>query len=490
MQLQVNQVYRDISKEKLFRILALSTEKDIAIVIQINDERDLKLPIEVNYSELYEQINQGSYEIIEDPIRLLSETQLTTIQIERTDKIWRLIRGFVSDQTQCFDKKKRRQFIKEISEAEGLRPETVQSWLHRYWAGGSMKAALIPNYRAKGAPGKQRLETKERVGRKGKYQSDSQKMKVGETELEQISWVMNHYYNKNTKYGMNYCYKKLIEKYYTDQVSGMVQDPHPTFEQFKYRAYKLLNLKKRLGEKKVKRVLGIIKSILVWIFVIFAVSMTIFTVISVNTFNRNDRSILGYKAYIVNTDSMSKTDFKAGDLILVKETDPSTLKAGDIITYMSQNSESFGETITHKIRKVTTDSRGNPGFITYSTTTDQDDDTIVTYMYVLGKYEKTIPNIGTFFNFMKTPQGYILCIFVPFMLLIIYQAVNFVMVFRRYKREQLEELNAEKERIETEREQNAQMMEELRALKQQLESKVVSENKEEKSEEAKNETKA
>ena len=209
----------------------------------------------------------------------------------------------------------------------------------------------------------------------------------------------------------------------------------------------------------MKRVLGIIKSILVWIFVIFAVSMTIFTVISVNTFNRNDRSILGYKAYIVNTDSMSKTDFKAGDLILVKETDPSTLKAGDIITYMSQNSESFGETITHKIRKVTTDSRGNPGFITYSTTTDQDDDTIVTYMYVLGKYEKTIPDIGTFFNFMKTPQGYILCIFVPFMLLIIYQAVNFVMVFRRYKREQLEELNAEKERIETEREQNAQMME-------------------------------
>ena len=240
----------------------------------------------------------------------------------------------------------------------------------------------------------------------------------------------------------------------------------------------------------MKKILGIIKSILVWIFVIFAVSMTIFTVISVNTFNRNDRSILGYKAYIVNTDSMSKTDFKAGDLILVKETDPSTLKAGDIITYMSQNSESFGETITHKIRKVTTDSRGNPGFITYSTTTDQDDDTIVTYMYVLGKYEKTIPDIGTFFNFMKTPQGYILCIFVPFMLLIIYQAVNFLMVFRRYKREQLEELNAEKERIETEREQNAQMMEELRALKQQLESKVVSENKEEKSEEKKHETKA
>lgn len=228
----------------------------------------------------------------------------------------------------------------------------------------------------------------------------------------------------------------------------------------------------------MKKVLGIVKSILVWIFVIFAVSMTIFTVISVNTFNRNDRSIWGYKAYIVNTDSMSKTDFKAGDLILVKETDPSTLKAGDIITYMSQNTESFGETITHKIRKLTTDARGNPGFVTYSTTTDQDDDTIVTYMYVLGKYEKTIPNVGYFFNFMKTPQGYITCIFVPFMILIIYQAVNFVMVFRRYKKEQVAEMEEERKRIDTEREQNLKMMEELQALKKQLEDKVNAETKE------------
>ena len=237
----------------------------------------------------------------------------------------------------------------------------------------------------------------------------------------------------------------------------------------------------------MKKVLKVIRSIVVWIFVVFAVAMTVFTIISVNTFNRNDRNVWGYKAYIVNTDSMSKTDFKAGDLILVKETDPSTLRAGDIITYMSQSTDSFGETITHKIRKLTTDARGNPGFITYSTTTDQDDDTIVTYMYVLGKYEKTIPGLGYFFNFMKTPQGYITCIFVPFMVLIIYQAVNFVMVFRRYKKEQVAEMEAERERIESEKEKNAQMMAELQALKKQLEDKVMSGDK--KAEENKDETK-
>ena len=219
----------------------------------------------------------------------------------------------------------------------------------------------------------------------------------------------------------------------------------------------------------MKKALNIIKTTLVWLIVALAVFMMIFTVISVTTFNRNDRDLFGFKAYIVNTDSMAKTDFKAGDLIFVKEVDPNTLKEGDIITYLSQNTESFGETITHKIRKLTTDAEGNPGFITYGTTTGVDDDTIVTFPYILGKYETHLPKVGTFFNFLKTTPGYFVCIFVPFMLLIIYQGVNFFRLFRRYKKEQMDEMKAERDKIEAEKIENAKMLEELRALKAQLE---------------------
>ena len=218
----------------------------------------------------------------------------------------------------------------------------------------------------------------------------------------------------------------------------------------------------------VKKILNIVKQILVWLVVLLAVCMMIFTIISVTTFNRNDRSLFGYKAYVVTSDSMSKTDFDAGDLILAKEVDPVTIKEGDIITYMSQNPESFGETITHKVRSLTTDANGNPGFITYGTTTDTDDATIVTYPYVLGRYEKAIPNIGTFFNFLKTTQGYFVCIFIPFMLLILYQGLNCIRLFRRYKREQLQEMETERAKIESERVESAKMMEELMALKEEL----------------------
>lgn len=221
----------------------------------------------------------------------------------------------------------------------------------------------------------------------------------------------------------------------------------------------------------MKKALNILKNTFVWLMVLLAVFMMIFTVISCTTFNRNDRSLFGYKMYIVNTDSMAATDFKAGSLIFVKEVDPSTLREGDIITFMSQDTDSFGETITHKIRKLTIDAEGNSGFVTYGTTTDTDDETIVTYPYVLGKYQSHISGLGTFFNFLKTTPGYFVCIFTPFMLIILYEGLKFFNLFRRYKKEQMEEMQAEKEKIEAEKLENAKMLEELKALKAQLEAK-------------------
>lgn len=205
--------------------------------------------------------------------------------------------------------------------------------------------------------------------------------------------------------------------------------------------------------------------------VVLAVCMMVFTIVSVSTFNRSDRSLFGYKAFIVLSDSMSKTDFSAGDLVLVKDVDPSTLQEGDIIAYTSQNSANFGETVTHKIRRSTTDAQGNPGFITYGTTTDTDDEVVVTYPYVLGKYQTHIPKVGTFFQFLKTTPGYIVCILIPFLILILMQGLDCINLFRRYKKEQMANMAEERAKIEEERAEAQKMMAELMALKAQLEGK-------------------
>lgn len=212
------------------------------------------------------------------------------------------------------------------------------------------------------------------------------------------------------------------------------------------------------------------KTIVTCLIVALAVLMMVFTILSATTLDRNNRNIFGYKMYKVLSDSMKATDFAAGDLIFVKEVDPKTLGEGDIISFTSTATESFGEVITHKIRRLTTDSAGEPAFVTYGTTTNEDDAILVTYPYILGKYEGRIPKLGYFFEFLKTTPGYIVCILIPFMLLILSQGVNSIRLFKKYKAEQNAALEEEKARIAAEKEETQRMMAELLAMKAQMEA--------------------
>lgn len=236
---------------------------------------------------------------------------------------------------------------------------------------------------------------------------------------------------------------------------------------------------------KTKQIISIVKKVLTWIITIFAIFMMLFTVISATTFNKTDRKVFGYQILTVLSDSMKATDFEAGDLIFIKEVDPKTLEEGDIISYQSLNNDNFGEIVTHKIRTLTTDATGAPGFITYGTTTGVDDEKVVVYSQVIGKYQGKIPKVGYFFTFLKTTPGYIVCILLPFLFLIIVQGVNGVIILRRYRQEQIatmdaeherqkQELEDERKRLEMQQEESRKMLEELTKLKEQLSAEQTS----------------
>ena len=230
-----------------------------------------------------------------------------------------------------------------------------------------------------------------------------------------------------------------------------------------------------------KKILNIALKVVTWLLVAFTVFMMIFTVVTVTTVDRNDRSIFGVKFYIVQTDSMSLSEnnkdmdvhFNAGDIVIIKNVDdPRALQAGDVIAFMSTNSVSYGETVTHMIREVKKTEDGKVlGYVTYGTNTGTDDEALVEPEYVLGAYSGKLPGVGNFFAFVKSTPGYIVCILVPFLLLILYNGVNVIRLFRKYKREQMEAMQAEKDKLEAERAENQRMMQELLALKAQLDQK-------------------
>lgn len=228
----------------------------------------------------------------------------------------------------------------------------------------------------------------------------------------------------------------------------------------------------------MKKTLNIALKVFTYLLVAFTVFMMLFTIITVTTVDKNDRNVFGYRFYIVQTDSMSLSEknpdaeiyFDAGDIIVSKlPKDPTALQPGDVITFMSINSTSYGETITHMIREVKTSDSGRVlGYVTYGTNTGTNDEALVTPDYVLGVYVAKMPLVGRFFAFVKTVPGYITCILVPFLLLIGYNGANVIRLFRQHKREQMAEIQAEKDKIEQERAEAQRMMAELMALKAQL----------------------
>lgn len=216
----------------------------------------------------------------------------------------------------------------------------------------------------------------------------------------------------------------------------------------------------------MRKFLNVVEKIITAIIMIFAIFVTAFTVISVNTVGKNDSDFFGYKPYIVLSDSMQDT-FAVGDLSVSKKVDPKTLEVGDIITFKSIDPVNYDQIVTHKIRKITT-YEGEPAFITYGTTTGSDDSYPVPFDKVVGEYQFRLPQMGYFFEFLKSTAGYFTLIFVPFFILIVLQAINFFKLLKKYKREQQAEIDEQKAKAEAQRLEAQKMKDELKKLKEQL----------------------
>ena len=214
----------------------------------------------------------------------------------------------------------------------------------------------------------------------------------------------------------------------------------------------------------MKKALQIAGKVLSWVLIVFIIFIVLFIVVSALTVGRENATLFGYKPYVVLSDSMEGV-FSAGDMIVSRETDVETLKAGDIITFYSTSTDNYGEVVTHKIRSVTSVG-GEAAFVTYGVATDTDDQALVLADNVIGEYVFRIPKLGYFYQFMMSPLGYCLLILLPLVILVAINLVKFIKLFRQYKGEKrAEELAAASEKQAMQDE-----LERLRAQVQQLES--------------------
>lgn len=146
-------------------------------------------------------------------------------------------------------------------------------------------------------------------------------------------------------------------------------------------------------------------------------------------------TILGFKAYVITTESMSPNVNK-GDIIIIK--DNATLKVGDIITFKRNLT---GETITHRISRITEE-----GYITKGDSNEEEDPSIVTKDEVQGKMILKINGLGRYIENLKKIR-YIFIIIIIFITFILHKKrMSRKKIVRRIKKEKEDEkFNTESE---------------------------------------------
>ena len=190
----------------------------------------------------------------------------------------------------------------------------------------------------------------------------------------------------------------------------------------------------------MKKVLKKIGSVLVDVLIIIVFIISTLVVIASVTANRTggQPSVMGYIFSSVQTDSMQGT-INQGDFVVGKLVDDGTeINVGDIVSYHDYyNGRQI--VITHQIVEVMEDDPSNPGYITKGTAVQYEDEIIKYRDDIISVYKFRIPFLGKFIDFLRTPFGFIICLVIPLLAFIAWQAYKLILLIFKSKQAELDE---------------------------------------------------
>ncbi len=223
-------------------------------------------------------------------------------------------------------------------------------------------------------------------------------------------------------------------------------------------------LKRNNNEKKTTpagKVMSIITTVLVIISVLVAVVLM-------------GLRIAGFHTYTVLSGSM-EPKFSVGDLIYVKEVDPSEIKVGDSITFVLNENLVVA---THQVIRIDAE---NEHFYTKGLANDTPDAAPVHYNNVIGRAEFSIPYVGYVSDWIQHPPGlYITLLAVALLIVIIFLPDIFGGAAKKAAAEASVETEEEKKNREELERMRAELADVKAKLAQQKEQSSSEENREEK----------
>lgn len=191
------------------------------------------------------------------------------------------------------------------------------------------------------------------------------------------------------------------------------------------------NLIRKIKENKILRfILGFIKTIITLVLILML------AVILVQRFSSNNFSVGGIRVFTIISNSMLPY-YEAGDILILKEENPSNIKIDDNVTYIGKTGQVKGLVVTHKV----IDKREEDGkyYFTTKGTNNEIADPEIDESQIYGKVVYKTVLLSALCKIMLKPAGYYI-LFMLVALVVSYQIVSTI-----FNKDEEDDMNGEKE---------------------------------------------
>lgn len=189
-------------------------------------------------------------------------------------------------------------------------------------------------------------------------------------------------------------------------------------------AMKETDLKKRKHTNISRKILYVIIVVITYNLLIVGISAIL---------NKTGKSLFGFRAYIITTESM-KPHINSGDIIVIKKVKKKKLETGDVISFKQEDG-----IITHRIVEVTKNEQGDTEYVTKGDNNNVEDERKVKYDEIQGRKIIRIPFFGKIIVLLQD-EVYIILIII--LILLIYLHTQKLEDKDRVRREKKEKEDA------------------------------------------------
>ena len=231
----VGTVVQRTSDQADFRILWLDPQKS-SFWIQLNCNSNIPLPFFPE--QLEAQLSEGSFIYVLDTyVSHIGDKEIKESDARRRDRAWHLIEKAALAEPEIYDTDKRGIILKELCLENGGFAQNLYPYLGRYWKGGKVPNALLPDF---SRCGKSRDPYKEGTKPPGRRRKDgSIGKKLSHEDLRIFQSAIDKYYSNASKPSLKEAYGAMIRNMYrkkdengnpVDCEAGEI----PTYRQFHY----------------------------------------------------------------------------------------------------------------------------------------------------------------------------------------------------------------------------------------------------------------